>query len=329
MLEEINVENFYAGSAKALLVLRQSIRNRDARDFLCLEGPSVYFGGFHDMTGGEDFFAVWTRHRIKNSTERGSKRGNSTGRVERFLCDGMDFRELCRIFGERFAAVSAFELKTEYSFRAIADENTAAGPSDHVLSYMKIEITCERVYEEDRTAFFELVRYRGGGNFDLYWDGFPDIDLRFTDGRAKGCNVFIRSLAVYDIQSDGIPDGVRFRAILPVIVAFSRIAVSQFDYILPFDEMSYPDHRNLNVRCLWASPEGNLKFAPVMEGVKAWLSYFEENHLEGTALLMERVISALPGTTIILPETEIGEGDRAFLEKQKAVRKEFLRIYDN
>lgn len=328
MLEAFNVENFHAGSAEALLVMRQSIRNRDARDFLCLEGPSVYFGGFRDMTGGKDSFTVETRHRIKNSTERDSGRGISSGRVDRFLCDGMDFRELCRIFGERFAAVAAFELKTEFSFRSNTDVSIAAGHSDHVLSYMKIETTCERVYEEDRTAFFELVRYRGGDNFDLYWDGFPDIDLRFTDGRAKGCNAFIRSLAVYDIQSDGVPDGVRFRSILPVITAFSRIAVSQFDYILPFDG-THPVCRNPNIRSLWASPDGNLMFSPVNEGAEVWLSYFKENHLEGNVSLIERVISALPGTTFVLPEMEVGEGDRVFLEQQKTVRKNWLRICVN
>ena len=329
MLAEYNTDHFNDSSAMALLVLRQTVWSRRSRDFLLPDGCCKTYDSFREMTGGHDSVTFETVHRILNSAARNAGGGNESDPARKWLCDAMDFRELCRIFGERYAAVSGFVLKSELTFRSGVTRENRTENAGNVLSYMRIEITCERVYEDDLTSFFELVRYRGGDNFDLYWDGFPDIDLRFTDGRAKGCNVFIRSLAVYDIQSDGIPDGVRFRAILPVIVAFSRIAVSQFDYILPFDEMSYPDHRNLNVRCLWASPEGNLKFAPVMEGVKAWLSYFEENHLEGTALLMERVISALPGTTIILPETEIGEGDRAFLEKQKAVRKEFLRIYDN
>jgi hypothetical protein len=131
-----------------------------------------------------------------------------------------DFRELCRLFGEKFANVKRFVLGTEVTFAQKNDDN--------ILSYQLVSIRCERVWDEDITSFFELVLYRNGTNYDLYWDELPDIrDVR-TSGRAKGCNVRMRNLAVLDIVSDGVQDGACFEEVLPSVVRISRIAADQF-----------------------------------------------------------------------------------------------------
>ena len=131
-----------------------------------------------------------------------------------------DFRELCRLFGEKFANVKMFALGIEASF--------AEKKSDNILSYQMVSIRCERVWDEDITGFFELVLYRNGSNYDLYWDELPDIRGARTSGRAKGCNVRMRNLAVLDIVSDGVQDGAKFEEVLPSVVRISRIATDQF-----------------------------------------------------------------------------------------------------
>lgn len=131
-----------------------------------------------------------------------------------------DFRELCRLFGEKFANVKRFTLGIETSFAEKSDDN--------ILSYQLINIWCERVWDEDITSFFELVLYKNGTNYDLYWDELPDIRGVRTSGRAKGCNVRMRNLAVLDIVSDGVQDGARFEEVLPSVVRISRIAADQF-----------------------------------------------------------------------------------------------------
>ena len=131
-----------------------------------------------------------------------------------------DFRELCRLFGEKFANVKRFALGIETSFAEKSDDN--------ILSYQLINIWCERVWDEDITSFFELVLYRNGTNYDLYWDELPDIRGTRTSGRAKGCNVRMRNLAVLDIVSDGVQDGACFEEVLPSVVRISRIAADQF-----------------------------------------------------------------------------------------------------
>jgi hypothetical protein len=131
-----------------------------------------------------------------------------------------DFRELCRLFGEKFANVKRFVLGTEVTFAQKNDDNT--------LSYQLVSIRCERVWDEDITSFFELVLYRNGTNYDLYWDELPDIRGVRTSGRAKGCNVRMRNLAVLDIVSDGVQDGACFEEVLPSVVRISRIAADQF-----------------------------------------------------------------------------------------------------
>ena len=131
-----------------------------------------------------------------------------------------DFRELCRLFGEKFANVKRFALGIETSFAEKSDDN--------ILSYQMVSIRCERVWDDDITSFFELVLYKNGTNYDLYWDDLPDIRGVRTSGRAKGCNVRMRNLAVLDIVSDGVQDGASFEEVLPSVVRISRIAANQF-----------------------------------------------------------------------------------------------------
>ena len=131
-----------------------------------------------------------------------------------------DFRELCRLYGEKFANVKRFALGIETSFAQKGDDN--------ILSYQMVSVRCERVWDEDITSFFEFVLYRNGTNYDLYWDELPDIRGTRTSGRAKGCNVRMRNLAVLDIVSDGVQDGARFEEVLPSVVRISRIAADRF-----------------------------------------------------------------------------------------------------
>ena len=131
-----------------------------------------------------------------------------------------DFRELCRLYGEKFANVKRFALGIETSFAQKGDDN--------ILSYQMVSVRCERVWDEDITSFFEFVLYKNGTNYDLYWDELPDIRGTRTSGRAKGCNVRMRNLAVLDIVSDGVQDGARFEEVLPSVVRISRIAADRF-----------------------------------------------------------------------------------------------------
>ena len=142
------------------------------------------------------------------------------GYADRKRAGADDFRELCRLFGEKFANVRRFALGIETSFAKKSDNN--------ILSYQMVSVCCERVWDEDITGFFELVLYRNGTNYDLYWDELPDIRGTRTSGRAKGCNVRMRNLAVLDIVSDGVQDGARFEEVLPSVVRISRIAADRF-----------------------------------------------------------------------------------------------------
>ena len=328
MLKEYTVEDFSDRRELALLAMRQSIWNRSVRDFLLPDAYYKSYDSFSDMTGGKHSLTVETTHRILNSSSGSAgdeREKDAQSKALRWLCDAMDFRELCRIFGERFAAVSAFEIRSEYTFSCREPSRGKNANAGNALSYMRIEITCERVYESDRTAFCELVRYRGGDNFDLFWDSFPDIDHTFSDGRAKGCNVFMRGLTVYDIQSDGIPAGVRFGGILPVVIAFSRIAASQFDYIIPVEERIPERSCNSGERCIWVSPEGEVRYTSVEEGLDIW---GETLGIEGrcTDALAGAVISAAPGETLLVPERYFCEQYKGFLEMQKAVLKNTVHL---
>ncbi len=328
MLKDYNVDNFSGKRELALLCMRQSIWNRRVRDYLMPDAYYRTYESFEEMTGGKHSLIVETTHRILNSSSRSAgDEGEKDvhAKAARWLCDAMDFRELCRIFGERFAAVNAFEIRSEYDFSCRKGGRVKAANAGNVLSYMRVEITCERAYESDRTAFYELVRYRGGDNFDLFWDSFPDIDHTFSDGRAKGCNVFMRGLTVYDIQSDGIPAGVRFGGILPVVIAFSRIAASQFDYIIPVEERIPERSCNSGERCIWVSPEGEVRYTSVEEGLDIWGKTLG---IEGrcTDALAGAVIAAAPGETLLVPERYFCEQHKGFLEMQKAVLKNTVHL---
>ena len=328
MLKDYAVENFQGTRELALLCMRQSIWNRHVRDYLLPDAYYRSYESFDEMTGGKHSLTVETTHRILNSSSRSScddGEKETHAKAVRWLCDAMDFRELCRIFGERFAAVNAFEIRSEYAFSVRETCRGRVANEGNVLSYMRIEITCERAYESDRTAFYELVRYRGGDNFDLFWDSFPDIDHAFSDGRAKGCNVFMRGLMVYDIQSDGVPGGVRFGGILPVIIAFSRIAASQFDYIIPVEERIAERSRNNGERCIWVTPEGEIKYTSAGEGLDVWGKTLGAEG-RSTDTLVSAVISAAPGETLFVPERHFREQHKGFLEMQKAVFKNTVHL---
>lgn len=324
MLTEYSVENFSDSSPLALLVMRRSIWDRSVRDFLLPDCYYRKYSSFREMTGGKESFTVETVHSILNSS------GNveiptGANQAARRLCDAADFRELCRIFGERHAAVSEFELRSEFTFICRDSGKNASENAGNVLSYMRIEITCRRIYEADVTALCELVRYRGGDNFDLYWDSFPDIDRMFTDGRAKGCNVFMRGLGIYDIQSDGVPDDVRFGAILPVVIAFSRIAVSQFDYIIPLDERTGEMPSDSGKRCIWADPEGRIRYTKSSEGLEVW-GIRGDDIQSGEVSLMHSVMTAVPGETLIAPKILCSKRCETFLEMQKTVYKKAVHL---
>ena len=142
------------------------------------------------------------------------------GYADRKRAGADDFRELCRRFGEKVANVRRFALGIENKKEKKSDNN--------ILSYQMVSVCCERVWDEDITGFFELVLYRNGTNYDLYWDELPDIRGTRTSGRAKGCNVRMRNLAVLDIVSDGVQDGAIFEEVLPSVIRISRIAADQF-----------------------------------------------------------------------------------------------------
>jgi hypothetical protein len=163
-----------------------------------------------------------TRARLETTSAVGEEKPKSARPpyADRKRAGADDFRELCRLFGEKFANVKRFALGIETSFAQKGDDN--------ILSYQMVGIRCERVWDEDITSFFELVLYRNGTNYDLYWDELPDIRGTRTSGRAKGCNVRMRNLAVLDIVSDGVQDGARFEEVLPSVVRISRIAADRF-----------------------------------------------------------------------------------------------------
>ena len=333
MLQEYYVDNYNGPSAGCLLVLRQSIWNRSVRDYLLTgrgcEGFSFCqrdgeTGSFREVTGGKGVLTVLSIHRILNSTGKSPE-----GKAARKLCDSADFRELCRIFGERFAGVRAFELKYELSF---CESSEGAGRilcADNMLSYMRVEITCEKAYGEDRTAFFEILRYRGGDNYDLFWDGFPDVMMNFSDGHAGGCNVFMRGLMIYDIQTDGIPEGVQFAMILPVIIAFSRIAAAQFDYVIPLKERMRYENETCSEndgKVFWANPDNEIRYTGRDEGIDIWKRYYGGFAGKEQVALVRAVLSQKPGETLVVPAGRDAEGLSDFLIKQGLVYKKIVQL---
>ena len=168
---------------------------------------------------------------VSTTNERGMTVGNAALSDKVFAdkkrAGADDFRELTRLYGEKFGAVTRFVVGVENAF--------APRNSDNILSYQMVSVRCERIWEADITSFFELVLYKNGTNYELYWDELPDIRGERQSGRAKGCNVRMRNLQVTQIVTDGVQDGARFEEVLPSIVALSRITAWQFGTVKVLD----------------------------------------------------------------------------------------------
>ena len=133
-------------------------------------------------------------------------------------CSGAgEFREMCRLFGERFGVVQRIILKNEVTF-----ESRPLSESGNILSYQMLEVTVDRAYKAPLTGFYELVVYPGGTNYDLYWDTLPDVHRISVTGRAKGCNIRMSGLEIRNIVTDGVQDGADFDVILPTIMRLSE-----------------------------------------------------------------------------------------------------------
>ena len=116
-----------------------------------------------------------------------------------------EFREICRLFGERFGVVRQIVLKNEVTF-----ESRPLSEAGNILSYQMLEVTVDRAFKAPITGFYELVVYPGGTNYDLYWDTLPDVHRIPVTGRAKGCNIRMSGLEIRNIVTDGVQDGADF-----------------------------------------------------------------------------------------------------------------------
>lgn len=128
-----------------------------------------------------------------------------------------EFREICRLFGERFGVVRRIVLKNEATF-----ESRPLSEAGNILSYQMLEVTVDRAYKSPLTGFYELVVYPGGTNYDLYWDTLPDVHRIPVTGRAKGCNIRMSGLEIRNIVTDGVQDGADFDVILPTVMRLSE-----------------------------------------------------------------------------------------------------------
>ncbi|MDO4804405.1 MAG: hypothetical protein Q4A32_06260 [Lachnospiraceae bacterium] len=312
MLKGYHVENFPATAGEALLMLRHSLWNRETRDVLLTDAAWA-------LPGPLTFETV---HRIHNSAVHTDGSSDDFRKAARRLCDAADFRELCRIFGERFSAATAFDIRYELSFSPEARDGQ--GRTGNKLAYMRVEITCRKAYGEDVTSFFELLRYRDGDNYELYWDNMPDVSLHFSNGRARGCNAFMRGLIVYDMQTDGVGEGAAFALLLPVICAFSRIAASQFDYIIPFGDRVGESGQALEGRSIWASPDGRVMHSLAGEAYRAWEEHYGGWISPEDAALARGVLLASPGETLVVSGETPRGGLSEFLAMQERVYKKAI-----
>ena len=128
-----------------------------------------------------------------------------------------EFREICRLFGERFGVVRQIVLKNEVTF-----ESRPLSEAGNILSYQMLEVTVDRAFKAPITGFYELVVYPGGTNYDLYWDTLPDVHRIPVTGRAKGCNIRMSGLEIRNIVTDGVQDGADFDMILPTVMRLSE-----------------------------------------------------------------------------------------------------------
>ena len=142
------------------------------------------------------------------------------GRRRRAEAD--DFKYLCRLYGARFSAVEAFQIRNTMTFLPFA------GPGGNILSYLMTEILMTRRYEPAVTSFFELVRNRGGNNYTLYWEELPDIFSESRAGEAKGCTVFCEALSVRGIVSDDRRAASELPLVLPTVERVSALVGRQY-----------------------------------------------------------------------------------------------------
>lgn len=216
----------------------------------------------------------------------------------------VEFREICRLFGERFGVVRRIILKNEVTYES--RPNSEAG---NVLSYQMLEITVDRAFADPLTGFYELVVYPGGSNYDLYWDMLPDVHRNPVTGRAKGCNIRMSGLEIRNIVSDGVQDGADFDMILPTIMRLSEYpgrmfrdlvygeaedlkrAVScaessemgagesvrrvdrRYDHGCTESSKVGAGERAAGKRIPWISPDGKLVHSLPGEAVDVWLPY--------------------------------------------------------
>ncbi|MBP3879346.1 MAG: hypothetical protein J6D46_03425 [Lachnospiraceae bacterium] len=224
----------------------------------------------------------------------------------------VEFREICRLFGERFGVVRRIILKNEVTYES--RPNSEAG---NVLSYQMLEITVDRAFAAPLTGFYELVVYPGGTNYDLYWDTLPDVHRNPVTGRAKGCNVRMSGLEIRNIVSDGVQDGADFDMILPTIMRLSeypgrmfrdlvyaeavdlrrkvsctesseeeageraRGADRRYDHGCTESSKVSAGERAAGKRIPWISPDGKLVHSLPGGAVGVWLSYI--NASDGSA----------------------------------------------
>ena len=203
-----------------------------------------------------------------------------------------EFREICRLFGERFGVVRQIVLKNEVTF-----ESRPLSEAGNILSYQMLEVTVDRAFKAPITGFYELVVYPGGTNYDLYWDTLPDVHRIPVTGRAKGCNIRMSGLEIRNIVTDGVQDGADFDVILPTVMRLSEYPGRMFrdlvyaegeqspcsvfreerrrvsDSSMGADSCPVWNEMEANRRIPWIAPNGELVHSIPGEAVDAWLSY--------------------------------------------------------
>ena len=267
-----------------------------------LTGPASPFGRFAECAReGASFISVshtWVLMNPENEILPGFADKKRSG--------GVEFREICRLFGERFGVVRRIILKNEVIYEARPLSETG-----NILSYQMLEITVDRAFETPITGFYELCAYPGGTNYDLYWDTLPDVHRLPSTGRAKGCNIRMSGLEIRNIVTDGVQDGADFDMILPTIMRLSEYPGRMFRDLVYAEAGGEQRERQrlclfseensvkgqcaspvsgeggersicsdslekaANKRISWISPDGELFHSVPREAVDVWLSYIK------------------------------------------------------
>lgn len=323
MLQGFSVENFRSIVSLSIPNLRvpavfgaeQGRDPGDIRDSILLAARSFPGGrdGSHLLTGDVSSFEAFA----ENSREGASFISMShtwvlmnpeneiyAGFADKKRSGAGEFREICRLFGERFGVVRRIVLKNEVTFGS-----RPLSEAGNILSYQMLEVTVDRAFEAPVTGFYELIVYPGGTNYDLYWDTLPDVHRIPVTGRAKGCNIRMSGLEIRNIVTDGVQEGADFDVILPTIMRLSEYPGRMFrDFVYAEGEererqcsglsgkedpekgkFVSPEHgaagnRSLllgsgkggaNKRIPWIAPDGELVHSVVGEAVDVWLSYIQ------------------------------------------------------